>query len=46
MLRLIEDAEEDRKHDLSWKLINNITGMKSAMTGALKGKNKEDRLLK
>ena len=45
-LRQVEDAEEDRRRDLSWKLINEITGRKSAKTGVLKGRNKEERLLK
>ena len=44
MIRQVEKADETSKHGESWKLINSISGRKTAKKGILKGKDREDRL--
>ena len=44
MIRKVENAGEVSKHGESWKLINEISGRKTAKKGQLSGKGKEDRL--
>ena len=46
MVKQVEESDETRTHSESWKLINSITGRKSAKTGILKGNSSEDRLQK
>ena len=43
-IKEVENADERAKHGESWKLINEISGRKSAKTGIIKGKSKEERL--
>ena len=42
----MESADNASKHRRSWKLINKISGRKSARQGIIKGKNKEERIAK
>jgi len=44
MISLVEEADEKSRHGESWKLINHITGRKSAKKGIIKGKSKQERL--
>ena len=46
MVKQVEESDKTRTHSESWKLINSITGRKSAKTGILKGNSSEDRLQK
>ena len=44
LIAKVEDADIRAQHAESWKLINEISGRKSAKTGMIKGKNKEERV--
>ena len=44
MIAQVEDADTRSQHAESWKVINQISGRKSAKKGIIKGKNKEDRI--
>jgi hypothetical protein len=44
MISCVEEADEKSRHGESWKLINHITGRKSAKKGIIKGKSKQERL--
>ena len=46
MIRNVELTDENSRHGESWKLINKITGRKSAKRGVLKGISREDRISK
>ena len=46
MLREVESADVRSKHRESWRLINQITGRKSAKRSIIKANNKEDRINK
>ena len=43
-IKKIENADLNRKHLLSWELINEITGRKTTQKGMIKGKNQKERL--
>ena len=45
-IREVEMADEKARHGESWKLINEISGRKSAKTGILKGSSTEERIEK
>ena len=40
----VEQSNKNNKHQESWKLINEITGRKTAKRAILKGRNKEERV--
>ena len=44
LIAQVEDADTRSQHAESWKVINQISGRKSAKKGIIKGKNKEDRI--
>lgn len=44
LISKVEDADIRAQHAESWKLINEISGRKSAKAGKIKGKNKEERV--
>ena len=44
LIRQVETANENNSHGQSWRLINAITGRKSAKRGTLKGTSREDRM--
>ena len=44
MIRRVENADDKSKHGERWRLINDISGRKTAKNGILKGKGREDRL--
>ena len=44
MIQKVEDADTNYKHKLSWKLINEITGRKTAKQGMIRGNSKEERI--
>ena len=46
MIQNVEKANSSHQHAESWKLINEISGRKSAKKGVLKGNSKTDRLNK
>ena len=46
MIGRVEDASARNKHGESWRLINSITGRKSAKRGIIKGNSREDRIKK
>ena len=46
MINRVQTANSICKHGESWKLINKITGRKTAKRGILKGTSQADRLLK
>ena len=46
MIQKVENANSTHKHAESWKLINEISGRKTAKKGLLKGDSKEERLKK
>ena len=43
-IKEVEEADEKSKHGRSWKLINEISGRKSAKTGIIKGATVKERL--
>ena len=45
-IRGVEDADEKSRHGESWKLINNLTGRKTAKKGIIKGNSAEERIEK
>jgi hypothetical protein len=46
MIKQVEEADAKSRHGESWRLINNISGRKSAKRGLLKGSTKEERINK
>lgn len=44
MIKQVENADAIAQHAQSWKLINEISGRKSAKKGVIKGNSKEDRI--
>ena len=46
MIKRVEDADRKQQHAESWKLINEISGRKTAKVGVIKGENQEDRVKK
>ena len=46
LIQKVENADSTHRHAESWKLINEISGRKSAKKGVLKGNSKEERLKK
>lgn len=46
MIRLVETADEESRHKESWRLIDEITGGKTAKKGIIKAKDKKDRINK
>ena len=45
-IRCFETANSQSQHSLSWKIINEITGRKSAKQGMIKGSSREERIKK
>ena len=45
-IREVEEANSERKHGESWRIINEITGRKSSKKGIIKAKNKEEHFKK
>jgi len=43
-IREIEDADENCKYQLSWELINEISGRRQSKRGIIKGNSQEERL--
>ena len=46
MIRHVETADEEFRHEESWRLFNEITGRRTAKKGVIKVKDKEDRINK
>ena len=46
LISCVEEADEKPRHGESWKLINHITGRKSAKKGIIKDKSKQESLNK
>ena len=46
MVRQVENADALNKHGESWRLINSITGRKTAKRGIIKGNSREERIKK
>ena len=46
MVKQVENSDARNKHDESWKLINRITGRKTAKWGIIKGNSREERIIK
>ena len=46
MIRQVETADEEFRHEESWRLFNEITGRRTAKKGIIKVKDKEDRINK
>ena len=46
MIRQVETADEEFRHEESWRLFNEITGRRTAKKGVIKVKDKEDRINK
>ena len=44
MIKRVENADNQRRHGESWKIINKITGRKTAKKSMIKGKTKEERV--
>ena len=46
MITQVENADAERKHGESWRIINLITGRKSSKKGMIKARNKDERISK
>ncbi len=46
LIQKVETADERARHGESWRLINQLTGRKTAKKGILKGRNKDERIRK
>ena len=46
LIKQVENADAQSKHGESWKIINRISGKKSARKGLIKGNTKEERIEK
>ena len=44
LIKQVESADNQRRHGESWKIINKITGRKTAKKSMIKGKTKEERV--